>query len=301
MCGEQVRLIRNHNAPVSDSFGAGGGEYRSYGGTDQAHLIRNPAASFSYGGGGGGGGGALAGDVGDSYAYTSFAASPGAAVDDSMALFRNGADHGNGAGGAGGGKKQRQFPSQAYTSAATLRHEDSDVPMTGSVDYLSVAAPPWRAPEGGGQPGVRTSVAASGPAAAVPPTRPMTPSRLGSSFGDTAANGPQAAPRAPQQMSVQARAEAAANHLRSKRILAGEAAEPAAPEQGDGGVGGGCALEGEFLGAFLAKKELPRSPSGGGAKNRRHLQQQQAPLPAAGGGAGAGKAAQRAPVPAKRT
>ena len=41
--------------------------------------------------------------------------------------------------------------------------------------------------------------------------------------------------------------------VRAKRILAGEEPEPEEAR---------IALEGEFMGAFLAKKELPRSPAG---------------------------------------
>ena len=124
----------------------------------------------------------------------------------------------------------------------------------------------------------------------IPLSRPITPSQLSSSFrgGVTASgrNAPSAAQHedrgggqqkrggggtssnktsgiaagaGPHQMSPQELAEIAASKLRMRRLLAGEAPEPE-----DAGI----ELEGEFVGAFLARRELPRSPVRAGAKNR---------------------------------
>ena len=212
--------------------------------------------------------------VAESYAYTSFATTNGGEVDESVAMFD--------VCGGGGGKVQAgrgAATSHAYSSAAALRLDDSV--LTGSVAYSSIAAPPWaRGPMAGGSANVAASGArgsvAIGALGLMPLTRPITPSQLGSSFGHSDAAGRASLHHqaggghqhrgdgkrgsgaalhpspAPLRISAHAMAEAAANKLRSRRILAGEEPEP--------DEAGSAALEGEFMGAFLVKREIPRSP-----------------------------------------
>ena len=242
---------------------------------EQAQLMR---ASMSAGGGP-----PLADE--ESYAYTSFAESSLGPAD-SSAHFHPVASMRMGGLKAGGGSRaighSQVLASQAYTSFDTVREEDSYVGM-GSTVYSSVegAQGMWR--------GGRKSEVTLG---TIPLSRPITPSQLSSSFrAGVAASGrhvsaeqhgsggggqqrragggmshnktskiaAEAAGAGPHQMSPRELAEIAASKLRMRRLLAGEAPEP---EDAD------IELEGEFVGAFLARRELPRSPVRTGARNR---------------------------------
>ena len=227
----------------------------------------------------GAGGGLPSGNtVGDSFAYTSFADSSVDPVEGRSVRFRQGA-LGSGANSGFRGRfdamgQAQVTSSQAYASFDTVPEEDNSNTVMDSVVYSSVAGAQgmWRAGRG---PGI------VGP---VPLGRPITPSQLSSrsSFGigmtasgrrDPAAQhgvgrgGQRRADGSTEtgikktssvaggvgshHMSPREMAEMAANKLRMRRIQAGDAPEPEAA---------GVELEGEFVGAFLARRELPRSP-----------------------------------------